>query len=201
MPNRKRARKQRPRRRIQRAMLAEYNGRSIISPAASLIFGWNDLPEVCKRSAFVIKSITLEASAVDTATANKQTFGSALLQIRQLTPYASTDDTSATGLKSSKLFMVGQQPKTIHFKPVAMEYPEKYRGKACVSIDCICPREGWEIGALLVIRMVFDVKHPSTTEACKTTLATVPTKTISEHMQDWQHVDEISMTSSAFSPN
>lgn len=165
MPRRK-SKTPRPKRRSTARLLTEMTGRSVLSPASSLVIGWNNLPEACKICAFTIAKVVITVSAVDTATANKQTFGSCLTQIRQLSPYAPSDAKSGNTIKSSKLGMSGPSPKTYYFRPLQVEYPESFKGDL-LSIDCICPQESWEIGALTIFSITFNVKHKSTSEACK----------------------------------
>lgn len=161
----KRRRRPMPARR-RNLLRTEMTGRSVLTPASSLIVSWTNLPAVCKECAFTVANVTLQICGVDTATANKQTFGSCLVQVRQLSPNAQSNTASGNTIKSSKLWMIGSAPRKHGFRPLQVEYPESFRGDV-LSIDCICPQEGWEIGAQMTFVILFNVKHKSQSEACK----------------------------------
>lgn len=190
--------KRRSARRMSPVHITEQTGRFIQSPGTSVIFAWNNLPTICQAAPFTIRSIRITCGAIDVASANKQSFGQATFQIRQISPNAQSKTSSGDTIKTSEVFMVGNEPKRFFFKFKGVEYPEKFRGDACIAIDCICPRQnpGWEIGLNLQWKILYQVRHQSQSEACGE-LTVIPYSIQASYLQ-LSSLDTMSVNSEPF---
>lgn len=150
-------------------LMTELVGHAMISPAATVAFNWDNLPEVCRSSPFRLVSVKCEFAAVDTAVLNKVTAGPALVQIRQQEGAAQSSTSSGATVKTSPQFMIGPNPKNVFFRCNNYLYPSNFRGSGILAVDCICPNEGYEIGVLMSYSIRIHVFHATQPESCKLT--------------------------------
>lgn len=137
----------------------EYVARGVLSPASTVTVKQDNFPSLVKGSPFRIGIVVIQFSAVDVATANKQTFGNVLLQCRQLQ--------STSTIKSSRTVMAGTNPKSLRFRGTNLLYPAGYSGSV-IAIDCLCPSVGSEIGCWFHLSIKFLCKPTFESETCPT---------------------------------
>lgn len=155
---------------------AELVGTAQVSPASTVAFSWDNLPKACQKASFRLITARFQFASLDVATANKVLAGPSIVQIRQQDSASQSSTSSGTTIKSSPLVMVGPQPKVVNFRGVNHLYPEGYRGSNFLAVDCLCPKSGYEIGALFTYQLKFCVYHTSQNEACPA-LKEIPLRT------------------------
>lgn len=138
-----------------------------VSPGSSATIGWSILNDLVQSTTFRIRSIKLTISPRDVATANGLQTGPALAQLRQLDP------TGRQTLRSSSIIQTSTTSIT-HVTVDKVEYVGPWRGDALISIDCICPSKGYEIGFIYNLVVIFQVSIQPKGDACPTYCSSSP---------------------------
>lgn len=131
------------------------------SPGNSAVVGWTHLPSIVQDATFKIHSIIVTFSPRDVATANSLQTGPALLQCRQIDP------TGKLTLRSSPIFHTNTTAVR-HINVDRVEYVAPWRGDALISLDCICPTKGYEVGFIYTMVVIYDVTVQPKPDACPT---------------------------------
>lgn len=170
-------------------------GHMRISPANTVSFGLGSLPKGCTPP-FRILSVDVTFAAVDVATANTERYGPVLLQVRQQGYLPSTTKAldGETIKACAPIMATGALPKRLRFRPRRIVYPSHYAGSACIAIDCLCFKEGSEIGADMHYKISFQKVKTFEAESC-------PSYTITPYCNDKRtFVEPINCESGASTP-
>lgn len=162
-PQRKKSNRTTRRGRNANSSLEHYTTYGTCSPGSSLTVTWSSVVDLIHSSTFRIVNVSAEACATDTATANQLQSGPALLQLRVLAPDGKS--TLFTGPVTLATSVRSRVPCNVD---KSLDYVGPWRGDHLISLDCLCPKKGYEIGVTAIIKMTLRVYRPSFAEACPT---------------------------------
>lgn len=168
MVKNRRRNKNKRRRNMVHDETSQFNGQ--ISPSTTASIGVGQLNPYIQDRPFKFRKVVITAASLDVASANKNTFGPAMFQIRQYSNVPRVSGTTTlqeyTQIKSSRVFMVGPNPKTFYFTPIKYRYPAKCGLETFLALDCLCAVKGYEIGMHFSITIDIQVYHEQESESC-----------------------------------
>lgn len=172
MPRRRRVQRRRNKR---SAHFDQYISRSILTPASTLTCTIDNLPKTWGDRGFTLLGIKIHAIAYDSATVNKLSIQPTQLQLRIMDPNTVVDvfgkpSAEQKVLWSSTPSMFSINGGTRHFRFPKVRIPLAFAG-SIFAVDCLCPQEGWEGGAVLCITISANLGNIIRGEACKQLVA------------------------------
>lgn len=144
------------------------------SPATTVTVGYGQLIQYIQGRPFKFLRCTITAAALDVASANKATFGPACFQLRQLVPLDTVSASTATAvtsvIKSTRPYMVGNNPRTFRINFNKFRYPADGKLDCYIALDTLCLTKGTEIGINYTLTIELQVFHEYESEKCPATV-------------------------------